>query len=72
MYGISASSHNIGTCVITSIGEIFPAIIHNLHTPGNYTQPAYTESVQNVKKAVKSVQNVRKSCMTEAQEQFTP
>lgn len=30
MYGISDSSHKMGTCVITSIGEMFPAITHNL------------------------------------------
>ena len=32
MYGISDSSHRIGTWVITSIGDIFPAITHNLHS----------------------------------------
>eukprot|EP01018_Ginkgo_biloba_P011592 Gb_26390 [translate_table: standard] len=33
IYGISASSHRIGTCVITSIGEMFPAITHNPFFP---------------------------------------
>ena len=29
---MSASSHKIGTWVITSIGDMFPAITHNLHS----------------------------------------
>lgn len=31
MYGTLASSQSMGRCVITSIGEMFPAITHNLH-----------------------------------------
>jgi Rps23 Pro-64 3,4-dihydroxylase Tpa1-like proline 4-hydroxylase len=35
MYGTLASSQSMGRCVITSIGEMFPAITHNL----NITKP---------------------------------
>jgi hypothetical protein len=30
-YGMSASSHRTGTWVMTSIGDMFPAITHTLH-----------------------------------------